>query len=439
MFTSLVAKLFLSTLLGAAIGLERENSTQGAASSIGGIRTYSLIGLLGALAGVLLVNNIVLFALAIAAIFFALLAISYYIGGLHSKEMGLTSELSVVITFVLGLLIVLDIIALHLIIAVFVLLVLILSLKPKTKTLMAGISKEEVQAFISYAIIALVIMPFLPNVGYKLNDIPLLVSIFEGLNIQLGNFANLELINPQRVWLIVALITGIDVAGYILGRVIGNKKGFSLASFVAGFVSSTSATQSLAQKSKKTGVVNYLVGAAVLANLASFVQIFLLVGPLNAKWLVAVAPSVFFMVITAGALSAFFLRKHDDQQNAGEAEARKDKIFSLLPALKFAGLLIVVKLVTKICLLIFGQSGFVVSAVIASFAGLDAIIVTLAEMAGGVVTFKFALLTLLLVNATNLGSKVVYAYIQGNKKFAFKFLLSALAIVLASFAGFIAG
>jgi uncharacterized membrane protein (DUF4010 family) len=79
--------------------------------------------------------------------------------------------------------------------------------------------------------------------------------------------------------MIVVLITGIDVFGYILGRMVGNKNGFALTSFMAGFVSSTSATQSLAQRSNNTRFVNHLVGAAVLANLASFLQIFLLVGP----------------------------------------------------------------------------------------------------------------------------------------------------------------
>jgi uncharacterized membrane protein (DUF4010 family) len=103
-----------------------------------------------------------------------------------------------------------------------------------------------------------------------------------------------------------------------------------------------------------------------------------------------------------------------------------------MPALKFAGILIVIKIVTKICLILFGQSGFIVSSIIASFAGLDAILVTLAEMAGGVITFKFAFITFLLVNATNLLSKTTYSFLQGNRKFALRFLISAVIIMLAS-------
>jgi uncharacterized membrane protein (DUF4010 family) len=254
----------------------------------------------------------------------------------------------------------------------------------------------------------------------------------KGMNVDLGQFSTLDLINPRKIWMIVVLITGIDVFGYILGRIFGNKSGFALASFLAGFVSSTSATQSLAQRSKKTKFVNHLLGAALLANMASFFQIFLLVGPLNAKWLVSILPSILLMILSAGILSYIYFKKKEPKEAEGEQEKKATKIFSLLPALKFAGILIIVKIVTKICLILFGQSGFIISSVIASFAGIDAIMVNLADMAGNTISFKFAFITFILVNATNLLSKFGYSYMQGNKKFAFRFLISALVIIAAS-------
>ena len=231
--------------------------------------------------------------------------------------------------------------------------------------------------------------------------------------------------------MVVVLITGIDVFGYILGRIVGNKNGFALTSFMAGFVSSTSATQSLAQRSNTTPFVNHLVGAAILANLASFLQIFLLEGPLNTKWLVSIAPSILIMILTAGVIAYIFFKKKEPKGEEEEQTKKATAIFSLLPALKFAGLLIVIKIVTKICLILFGQSGFIISSVIASFAGLDAIIVNLADMAGNTITFEFAFLTFLMVNTTNLLSKSLYSYLQGNRSFALKFLVSALIIAAA--------
>lgn len=430
MIPELLTNLLLALVFGATVGLERESSNPND-PHVGGIRTFSLIALMGALAGVFYQHQYESMALIIIIGFFLLL-ISYYVAeALHTKDFGITSELSAIATFLLGLMVMLSIIPLQIIVAIFVVVVFVLSLKSRTTQLVAGLTRQEVQSFISYAIIALVALPVLPDYSYKLKDLPILSDIMHGLKVELGQFDNLDLINPRKIWMVVVLITGIDVFGYILGRLVGNRNGFALTSFMAGFVSSTSATQSLAQRSNSTPFVNHLVGAAILANLASFLQIFLLVGPLNTKWLVAIAPSILIMVVTAGVIAYIFFKKKEPSEAEDGQSKKATAIFSLLPALKFAGLLIVIKIFTKICLILFGQSGFIISSVIASFAGLDAIIVNLADMAGNTITFEFALLTFLMVNTTNLLSKSLYSYLQGNRNFALKFLVSALIIAAA--------
>lgn len=431
---TIATKLLLSILFGAAIGLEREGSQQGVGSA-GGVRTYSLIALLGAICGLFYINNLQDLSILLAIIFLAMLVVYYAINSYYTKDFGMTSELAIIFTFIIGLLAVINIIPLQLVVTIFVVLVLILSLKSKIKQVVEGISNKEINSFISYAIIALVILPFLPNVGYTLAQIPFLSQIFINLNIDLGQFATLELINPHKIWIVVVLITGIDVFGYLLARIIGNKSSFALTSFVGGFISSTSTTQSLAQRSKKTIFVNYLVASAILANLASFLQIFLLVGPLNAQWLISILPSLLIMILSSAILATYFIKNKEQVKNKEKKDNRKDSIFSLAPALKFAGILIGIKLITKICLILFGNSGFVISSVIASFAGIDAIVVNLAEMAGHAISLKFALTTFLIVNATNLFSKSVYSFLQGNRKFAWKFFVAVFVVIILSFVG----
>lgn len=430
----LAFKLVLALLFGAAVGLERESS-QPKEGSAGGMRTYALIALLGSICGILLVNNLQAMAAVLAGVFFCIVIVYYALGSFTTKDFGMTTEVSILFTFLIGMLPILDIIPLQMVVALFIFLVLILSIKAKTKELAAGVTTREIESFTTYAIISLVILPFLPNVGYTIDSFPTLVQIFKNVNINLGAFETLELINPWKLWIVVVLITGIDVFGYILGRIIGNKKSFTVASFIGGFVSSTSATQSLAQRSRHTGVVNYLIGAALLSNMASFLQVFLLAGPLNGKWLVSLLPSLIIMVVTSGLLAAYFLKKHEPETHDGEHGVKNFKIFSLESALRFALLITCIKLLTKICLILFGKSGFIISSIIASFVGMDAIIINLAEMAGGAITLQFAVLTFLLVNTTNLMSKVVYSYLQGTKKFAFRLMLSMVAISVLSFAG----
>jgi uncharacterized membrane protein (DUF4010 family) len=434
MISIIAFKLVLALLFGAAVGLERE-SGQPQEGSAGGMRTYSLIALLGAVCGILYVNALTFFAIAIAVCFFLMILMYYGIGSARTGDFGMTTEVATFFTFLIGMLPMLNIMDTQLIVAIFVVLIMVLSIKAKTKELVAGVSSKEIQSFISYAIISLVILPFLPNVGYSLHSIPVVVKIFENMGMVLGPYMDLEIINPQKLWFVVVLITGIDVFGYTLGRIIGNKSSFTVASFLGGFVSSTSTTQSLALRSQKTHVVNYLVGAALLSNLASFLQVFLLAGPLNGKWMISLIPSIMIMVSTSGLLAIYFLKKHEPEKPEKERGIKDFKIFSLESALKFAVLITVVKLLTKICLIAFGNAGFIVSSIIASFVGMDAIIINLAEMAGPTITLKFALLVFLLVNATNLISKMVYSYLQGSRKFALRFTLAISVVAISSFAG----
>lgn len=430
MISDLFFHLVLAILFGAAVGLERESNKPND-PHVGGIRTFSLIALAGALAGIFFQHQYTTLGLVLVGGFFLLL-ISYYVAeAMHTHDYGITSELSAMATFILGLMVMIDIIPIQITVAIFVIVIFVLSLKSRTTKLVAGLTQQEVQSFISYAIIALVALPVLPDHSYKLTDMPVLASLLQGFGVDLAKYETLDLINPQKIWMIVVLITGIDVFGYILGRFVGKRNGFALTSFMAGFVSSTSATQSLAQRSKHTKFVNHLIGAAILANLASFLQIFLLVGPLNIQWLLAIAPSIFIMVATAAIITYFFIKQKEPKDEEDTEAKKATAIFSLLPALKFAGLLIIIKITTKICLIEFGQAGFLISSVIASFAGLDAIIVTLADMAGRTITFEFAFLTFMLVNTTNLLSKSLYSYLQGNRAFAVKFLISVLIVAAA--------
>lgn len=437
---SLSFLLLISTLVGAAIGFERESRGDvDKPGQVGGIRTFALVSLLGGLAGYFFTAQLWWVAGFLSVVLATFVLLYYVTGSLITKHTGLTNELAVVFTFMIGFLLTSQLLPTQLTIAILVVLLLILSLKHETKILMKGVSNHETEAFISYAIIALVVLPFLPNQGITLAQVPFLTQFLEGYNVSLGQWANLELLNPQKVWFVVVLITGIDVVGHVLGRVVGQKKSFGVASFVGGFISSTSTTQSLAQKSKNTGMVNGLVGAAVLANLASFFQVFLLVGPLNRQWLVALTPTLLCIIVASTAMTILFWKMPEKKTGKKvadqEEDAQEKKIFALMPALKFAALLIAVKLVTKICLIVFGQSGFMISSVIASFAGIDAVMVNLADMANGLITMEMATITFVLVNATNLLSKSVYAFLQGNRGFALKFFLSVLVIIAASLVG----
>ena len=102
MLTGLLTKLILAIVFGATIGLERESGKKTTSGEVGGIRTYALIALIGALVGMFFTNSFSALALLIAGAFLVLLITYYAVSSPVTKNFGLTSELSVVITFLIA-------------------------------------------------------------------------------------------------------------------------------------------------------------------------------------------------------------------------------------------------------------------------------------------------------------------------------------------------
>jgi len=442
-FLSIPIKLLLSLLLGIAIGFERESYEfkikKDEKDMVGGlgIRSYALITTLGTVAGILKQNGHFSLFLIISISFMTLLIAYYIIGSLFTKDNGVTTELAILWSFLVGVLITIEVIPIQLVIAMVVVIMLILSLKQRVKSFIAGVKEFEVQDFISYAIIALVIFPFLPDASYTLVDIPYISTIFAAYKIDLGALAHIELINPFNLWKVVVLITGVEIVGYILERIVGQKKGWLLTSFVGGFISSTSTTQSLANQSKTSSNASGLVAGAVFANLSSFFQHFILLVSINSFFMVSNTLFLMSIIFSSLFIGMFFLMKVKGEVNVQNKEIIKTDIFSLRPALKFALFFLMIKLVTKIALVLFGNGGFIAGSLLGAVTGLDAVTINISEVVGQNITYQLGTLTLILANATNLLVKSFYAFSQGSKSFALKFFISVIIIIAASFIGLI--
>lgn len=440
MESEIVYKLILALLLGAFIGLERQIHEKGEQKvgqrSFLGLRTFALITPLGAIAGLVYAHNPLLFL--VISIAFVLLTLGYYaFDSFFSKDIGITTEIALLYNFIIGVLITTNILPLQVLIGLTVVLGLILSRKEIIKQYVSGIGQEQMASLISYLVIALVILPLLPNVSYKLSDIPQLLSILSSFGIHLGSFTSIEVINPFKLWLIVALITGVDVFGYILEKTIGQKKGWLLTSFAGGFVSSTATTGSLALQSKNSGSIDHLVAAAVVSNLASFLQHMLIILPLSLLLFTKLIPAITLMIFSSLLITLFFFKKGklDENIQATKESLKKTKLFNLFPALKFALLFLFIRLFAQIALQIFGEGGFFVSMALGAIPGMDAVLISIAELAGKTITFTNALWAFVLANAVNLFVKSFYSFINGKKEFAVKFSISTVIIILSSILG----
>ncbi len=438
-------KLILALVLGAVIGLERELNEKRSTrpgqrpQAILGLRTYALTTLLGAIAGFLFKDfqGLSLLLTGISLIFFLTF---YVIDTMTTKDTGITTELALIFSFIIGIIMAIDLFPMHITIAIVVVLTLILSKKRKIKDVVDDIHTDELNAFIAYAIIALVILPFLPNVSYSLSDFKGLDSVIQSFGLQTDKIAGIEVFNPFKLWLIVALITGIDILGYILERTVGQKKGWILASIAGGFVSSTATTQSLAQQSRESKRVNHLLAAALVANLVSFFQIAILLTPINAAFVAKLFPTFIAIIIAALAATFYFLKSRERATDVKinpekEIETTNAGIFEIGPALKFAGMYLLISIFSKLALEFFGSGAFLLTTAIGALAGLDAVMINTAQLAGGKIDITLAFWAFIIANAVNLLGKTFYSYLQGRREFALKFALSVAAIIAASLVG----
>lgn len=398
-----------------------------------GLRTFALTGLIGALSGLALVVNPIIAAI-ITSTFLVLILINYTVGVIFTKDLGITTEISLFYTYFAGILLASGIVPIEVILAVTVIVTLLLSQKRRIHKTVSTIDQRELNSFVSFAILALVILPFLPNLSYSLAQIPGINNLV-GTSDIFERIKDIGLLNPYKLWLIVVLMTGVDIAGYILERTIGKGKSLMITSLVAGFVSSTAATQSLANQSKRVAKPDLYVGAALLSNMTSFIQISILIAAVNGMLFAQSLPVLLVLIVSTFGIGLFFFMKNPKEGQAlDEEESKSHQIFNIYPALKFMGLFLVINIISKISLEFLGNGGFLLTSGIGALAGIDAVVISASELAGPRIEFGLAILGILIANGVNLAAKTFYAFSQGAKNFAFKFGVSAVLIISASIA-----
>lgn len=431
-------KLGLSLLLGAFIGIERQIhhlKLEGERIYYLGLRTFALTSFLGTIAGLIYFQIPILFFLITFALLILILC-HYIFDSMSTKDFGITTEITLIFTYIIGVLIATNILSTQIVIGVTVILLVLLSQKERLKSYIKKIEEEELRSFISYAVIALVVLPLLPNISVTISDIPYLLNILQSFGINTHLLGNLELINPFRLWLFVALITGVEVFGYILERVIGKNKGWLVAAFAGGFISSTATTQSLALESIRVKHTNFLVAGAILATMASFLQLSLLILPLNFGLFVKILP-IFLSMVGVSFLISLYLLKKEPHLEKFAGHFKRGKLFYLSPAIKFALLFLFIKLTSGIGLIISGHSTFLLLNAIGAIPGLDAVIINISETTKSNIPLSLGLSAIMLAVTVNILVKCLISLFQGAKEFSYKFIISSLLIVLIGFFGLV--
>ena len=405
-FDPILLDLLVALGIGALIGLQRERSADGRAVAAGS-RTLPLIALLGGL------SQAYFHGLVIAAFIGVLvLATAGYLAKLHLfSDIGLTSPVSTILTFLYGAMAVYSAETRVLAVVFGVLTTVILSLKTPLHGMARRISGEEARATLIFLVVALVILPLLP-------DEPL--DALYGLNLRFA-------------WLMVVFIAGIDLAAYLFVKFVGPRKGIVLTGAIGGMVSSTATTVSVANRTRRQPGLHLLFGlTAVLASAIMMGRVVLEVAVVNPSLVDNLIAPVLLIFLWLAAVSVFLLRKQDG--DPGDAPELKNP-FRLTPALVFGLFFALVLIATKWLNTEFGSAGVYVAALNSGLVDVDAVTLSLSRLESeGALTETVATSGILIVSASNFVFKIAIVAFLGTRRLVYVAIASlgvAAAIALA--------
>jgi len=349
---TLFFQIGIGVALGLLVGLQRERADSGLA----GIRTFPLITLLGVFTGALAPD---VGGWLISAGFLSLAALLVMGNALRLREegtdAGMTTEVAALVMFGVGVLLTREWLGEAIVAAGGV--AVLLHWKAPLHRFVDALGKDDVAALMRLVLIALVVLPVLPNRTY-------------------GPY---EVLNPFEIWLMVVLIVGISMAGYVAFKLFGTKAGAIAAGVLGGMISSTATTVSYARRSADDP--SRSPAAALVVALASsvvFVRVLVEVavvapGVLTATVGPLVAMMVVMLVVSGGLYWA----------GIGGAEAEtedRDPPSDLGSALAFGALYALVLLGVAFAEDRLGQGGLYAVAGISGLTDLDAITLSTANL-----------------------------------------------------------
>ena len=244
MNVALATNLAVAALSGLAVGAEREWSghTQGPDARFAGLRTFTLLGGLGGVAGYFLSSGATAAAVALLAAAGALVVAAYVIAVRRpGATTDGTTEVAALVVLALGTLAGLGEHAITS--AVTALVVLGLVEKSRVQRWLSLVDEHEMRGALQFAVLALVVLPLIPG----------------------GAYGPYGAVRPRELWIVVLLFSGLNFLGYIARRVVGSERGYGVTGLLGGLVSSTAVTLHFSRQSRVEPAYAPALGLGVVA------------------------------------------------------------------------------------------------------------------------------------------------------------------------------
>lgn len=345
--------VLISLGIGLIHGLEREYDKFKEDKGIAGIRTFPIVTILGfSLGNLTEIFTPWLLIISLSA-FILFLAFNTYSQKQDVLGQDLTTNLALIATFVLGVMV--SVAYYRDAVATAVIIVTLLSLKTRFRSVIQNITSEELFAFIKFAIIALLILPFLPNKTYGPDN----------------------LLNPFEIGSIIVIVSFLNFIGYFLVKFIGSKKGIILTAILGGLISSTAVAWNYASSSKESPELSKKYSAGIIvASAIMFPRLALLAYIFNSNILTHLAIPFGILTCICVAATLFLMRKDNA---VPDTNIKLGNPLNILNAIKFGAVYVIILFAVFYSNQFFGESGLYYSALIAGLADTDAITISMSK------------------------------------------------------------
>ena len=396
-------------VIGALIGLEREFFQQKEESpDFAGIRTFSLIALLGSVSSYLADDfGITLTALALGAII--LMTLVSYAGTLlrNKTETGITTEVAAILTFLFGVLVMGD----HALVAIALAVItsLLLTFKGKLHGFIRNMSVDDIHVTLQFALVAAVILPLLPN----------------------RTIDPWGLLNPFQIWLMVVFVSGIGFSGYVLMKLLGPSRGINLMGILGGLASSTATTISFSSASREyPQMAEHYARAVVLASTVMFPRVLFLILVVHPPLALKVAIP-FTMMLLTGLLFIFISQRNkESEEDAIHPTYKITNPLKLSTAIKFGLLFAFVLVMVEYSQQLLGSSGVYLTSFLTGLTDVDAITLSVTRLVDNAqLTSNVAGIAVIIAALMNTVSKGAISYFSGSAELR-KPVIRAFALML---------
>lgn len=393
----------VATALGAGllIGLERERRKgQGRDRQAAGIRSFTLAALGGALAQLLAQPALVALG-ALAVVLLA--AVSYYKSRVvdDSHDPGLTTELALVVTYIVG---VLAVAQPTLGAAAAVVVAALLAARERLHRFATlALSDAELRDALLLAALALILLPLLPA---------------EPLAWAGG-------MRPRTLGLLLVLILALQGVGHVALRLFGPRAGLALSGLFSGFVSSTATIASMGARARAEPAQQAMCEAgAMWSTAATWLQAMLMLLALSPPlaWALALpALAGALLALGAGAWRAGLGRRGTRVTPPVPPPAEARGPLRLREAALVALLLSAVALGVAAAQQRFGDAGLLVSTALAAFADAHAPVAALGALhAEAKIDAASALAGVLVAIGTNSLTRTATAFAAGGRAYGLR-------------------